>query len=192
MSTGLDSDLPDSGLPFVTPYYLQVKFLSAFTAVIHQNRGYLRFPGSPDGILYRVTMDQCSMWRCVSVSRVNVYLYHVASSPTIIFAESGFVTRVRLSVWRPVTNGSSALGLPDQWGPELGDSCGPASGHGVEDELVVGCAGLVPASVPSMRVSVGSGGRVSEVSSDPVRGGRERGTHGPCSGATMGSVLWRD
>ena len=118
------------------------------------------------------------MWRCVSVSRVNVYLYHVASSPTIIFAESGFVTRVRLSVWRPVTNGSSALGLPDQWGPELGDSCGPASGHGVEDELVVGCAGLVPASVPSMRVSVGSGGRVSEVSSDPVRGGRERGTHG--------------
>ena len=71
----------------------------------------------------------------------------------------------------------------------LGDSCGPASGHGVEDELVVGCAGLVPASVPSMRVSVGSGGRVSEVSSDPVRGGRERGTHGPCSGATMGSML---
>ena len=58
---------------------------------------------------------------------------------------------------------------------------GPHQGrHGVEDELVVGCAGLVPASVPSMRVSVGSGGRdVSEVSSDPVRDGRERGTHQP-------------
>lgn len=131
---------------------------------------------------------------CVSVlSRVNVYLYHVASSPTIIFAESGFVTRVRLSVWRPVANGSRALGLCDQWGPVLCDSCGPASGHGVEDELVVGCAGLVPASVPSMRVSV-DGGRVSEVSSDPVRDRRERGTHGAQSPpararATMGSVM---
>ena len=52
------------------------------------------------------------------------------------------------------------------------DSCGPASGHRVEDELVVGCAGLVPASVPGMRVSVGLG--VSEVSSDPVTDRRPR------------------
>ena len=37
---------------------------------------------------------------------------------------------------------------------------------------MVGCAGLVPASVPGMRVSVGLG--VSEVSSDPVRDRRPR------------------
>ena len=57
-------------------------------------------------------------------------------------------------------------------GPCISDSCGPASGHRLEDELVVGCAGLVPASVPGMRVSVGLG--VSEVSSDPVRDRRPR------------------
>ena len=46
------------------------------------------------------------------LSRVNVY--HRVSSPMIIFAESGFVTRVRLLAWRLLTNERPALGPGDQ------------------------------------------------------------------------------
>ena len=54
--------------------------------------------------------QEMSMMMCLS--RVNVY--HGVSAPTIIFAESGFVTRVRLSAWRPLTNERLALGPRDQ------------------------------------------------------------------------------
>ena len=64
------------------------------------------------------------------LSRVNVY--HVASSPTIIFAESGFVTRVRLSVCLVLTNRSAELGRGDQWEGRTGwQLCrGPHQGGG--------------------------------------------------------------
>ena len=46
---------------------------------------------------------------------ISVNVYHRVSSPMIIFAESGFVTRVRLLAWRLLTNERPALGPGDQW-----------------------------------------------------------------------------
>ena len=49
------------------------------------------------------------------VLAVLMCIYHRVSSPMIIFAESGFVTRVRLLAWRLLTNERPALGPGDQW-----------------------------------------------------------------------------